>query len=88
MKCCRSLSIPGTGVSIAYVELLMSCSDINITINSIVHKNYDPELSANFTNLVTLPSSSIVGAMVIVWRIRGKIIRTVLCCVVYDSCTQ
>ena len=24
----------------------------------------------------------------IVWRIRGKIIRTVLCRVVYDSCTQ
>ena len=23
-----------------------------------------------------------------VWRIRGKIIRTVLCCVVYDSCAQ
>jgi len=26
--------------------------------------------------------------MMIVWRIRGKIIRTVLCCVVYNSCTQ
>jgi len=24
----------------------------------------------------------------IVWRIRRKIIRTVLCCVVYDSCAQ
>jgi len=24
----------------------------------------------------------------IVWRIRGKIIRTVLCCVVYDSYAQ
>jgi len=24
----------------------------------------------------------------IVWRIRGKIIRTVLCCIVYNSCTQ
>jgi len=24
----------------------------------------------------------------IVWRIRGKIIRTDLCCVVYDSCAQ
>jgi len=27
-------------------------------------------------------------AMIIVWRISGIIIRTVLCCVVYDSCTQ
>ena len=24
----------------------------------------------------------------IVWRIREKIIRTVLCCAVYDSCAQ
>jgi len=23
-----------------------------------------------------------------VWRIRGKVIRTVLCCVVYESCAQ
>jgi len=23
----------------------------------------------------------------IVWRIKGKIIRTVLCCIVYHSCT-
>jgi len=26
--------------------------------------------------------------MMIIWRIRWKIIRTVLCCVVYDSCAQ
>jgi len=26
--------------------------------------------------------------MIIVWRLQGKIIRTVLCCVVYDSCAQ
>jgi len=25
---------------------------------------------------------------VLVWRIRGKIIRTALCCVAYDSCAQ
>ena len=25
--------------------------------------------------------------MMIVWRIRRKIIRTALCCIVYDSCT-
>jgi len=27
------------------------------------------------------------GAM-IVWRLRGKIVRTAMCCVVYDSCAQ
>jgi len=26
--------------------------------------------------------------MMTVWRMRGKIIRTVLCCVVYDSCAE
>ena len=26
--------------------------------------------------------------IVIVWRIREKIIRTVLCCIVYQVCTQ
>jgi len=31
---------------------------------------------------------NVIWAMAIVWRIRGKIIRTVLCCVVYDSCAQ
>ena len=29
--------------------------------------------------------NSPVDIMMIVWRTRGKIIRTVLCCVVYDS---
>jgi len=32
--------------------------------------------------------SSIIWAMMIVCRIRGKIIRTVLCCVVFNSCAQ
>jgi len=35
----------------------------------------------------SLPTNSI-RAMMIVWRLGGKIIRTVLCCVVYDSCAQ
>ena len=35
-----------------------------------------------------LPLVDIIWAMMIVWWIRGEIIRTVLCCVVYDSCTQ
>ena len=36
------------------------------------------------------PSSPIdrIWALVLLWKIRGKIIRTVLCCVVYDSCAQ
>ena len=42
--------------------------------------------------VVLLPSLSlpvdIIWTMMIVWRITGKIIRTVLCCVVYNSCTE
>ena len=34
------------------------------------------------------PPVDIIWAMMIVWRLQGKIIRTVLCCVVYGSCTQ
>ena len=30
----------------------------------------------------------IIGAMVIVWRVRGKIIRSVLCNIVCNNCVQ
>jgi len=32
------------------------------------------------------PPVDIILAMMIVWRIKVEIIRTVLCCVVYNSC--
>ena len=38
--------------------------------------------------LIPSPVVDIISAMMIVWRIRGKIIRTVLCCVLHDSCAQ
>jgi len=34
------------------------------------------------------PSIDTIWAVMIVWRLGGKIIRTVLCCVVYDSCAH
>jgi len=34
------------------------------------------------------PQIDIIGAMMIVWRARGKIIRSVLCSIVYNNCTQ
>jgi len=34
------------------------------------------------------PQIDINGAMVIVWRARGKIIRSVLCSIVHNNCTQ
>jgi len=37
---------------------------------------------------LSLPPVGIIWAMMTSWKIRGKIIRTVLCCVVYDSCAS
>ena len=34
------------------------------------------------------PQIDIIGAMVIVWRVRGKIIRSVLCNIVRNNCAQ
>ena len=34
------------------------------------------------------PQIDIIGAMVIVWRVRGKIIRSVLCNIVCNNCAQ
>jgi len=34
------------------------------------------------------PQIDIIGVMVIVWRVRGKIIRSVLCNIVCNNCAQ
>jgi len=34
------------------------------------------------------PQIDIIGAMVVVWRVRGKIIRSVLCNIVCNNCAQ
>jgi len=34
------------------------------------------------------PQTDIIGAMVIVWRVRGNIVRSVLCNIVCNNCTQ
>ena len=34
------------------------------------------------------PPVDSIWAVMLVWRLRGKIIRTAPCCVVYNSCTQ
>jgi len=34
------------------------------------------------------PQIDIIRAVVIVWRVRGKIIRSVLCNIVCNNCTQ
>ena len=34
------------------------------------------------------PQIDIIGAMVIVWRVRGKIIRSVICNILCNNCAQ
>ena len=34
------------------------------------------------------PQIDIIGAMIIVWRVRGKIITSLLCSIVCNSCAQ
>ena len=38
--------------------------------------------------LHAFPQIYIIGAMMVVWRVRGKIIRTVLCSIVWNNCAQ
>ena len=39
-------------------------------------------------NHTPFPQIDIIGAMVIVWRVRGKIIRSVMCNIVRNNCAQ
>jgi len=38
-----------------------------------------------YLSLINLPQIDIIGAMMIVWRVRGKIIRYVLCTTIVHS---
>jgi len=50
---------------------------------------YGPaDATATLSSLPPFPQIDIIGAMVIVWRVRGKIIRSVLCNIVRNNCAQ
>jgi len=36
----------------------------------------------------SIPPVDIIGALMIVWRVRGKIIRSVLCSIVHNYCAH
>ena len=44
-------------------------------------------LSSAF-NIPPFPQIDIIGVVVIVWRVRGKAIRSVLCNIVCNNCAQ
>ena len=64
-----------------------STNDNWITAGLTCRRGVNVSLNA-FPSRPVWTSSELWFNINIVWRIRGKIIRTVLCCVVYDSCTQ
>jgi len=41
-----------------------------------------------FLDMSPFPQIDVIGAMVIVWRARGKIIRSVLCNIMCNDCAQ
>ena len=53
--------------------------------------NEVPEMywyNAALVHCPPFPQIDIIGAVVIVWRVRGKIIRSVLCNIVCNNCAQ
>jgi len=56
-------------------------------VSSFCNSNFQRVIFISVTRPLC-PPIDVIGALVVVWRIRGKIIRTALCCVVYDSCAQ
>jgi len=52
------------------------------------HVGHWPHSSYCYCYLSPFPQTDIIGAMVIVWRVRGKIITSVLCNIVCNNCAQ
>jgi len=60
---------------------LLYCKVIVLTVHSLL---------TVVVTFILYPSPPIdsISAVMIVWRLRGKIIRTTACCVLYDSCAH
>ena len=61
------------------------CSTSYAEISTAVVENVNQVVNNNF---LPFPQIDIIGAMVIVWRVRVKIIRSVLCNIVCNNCAQ
>ena len=63
---------------------------LNVPQNTFyVHKKYAVIVLLQCSDTgPPFPQIDIIGAMVIVWRVRGKIIRSVLCNIVCNDCAQ
>jgi len=57
-------------------------------VQSVCTPSNEDLMEADRIQIAPLPQIDIVGAVVIVWRVRGKIIRSVLCNIVCNNCAQ
>jgi len=56
--------------------------------NFALFRCYRPVIYTRPRTGLPFPQIDIIGAMVIVWRVRGKIIRSVLCNIACNNCAQ
>ena len=75
---CESLVVS----RIASVQNCSSFQQVHLICWHIRHLEWGP-----FIRLPSRPTGNIRD-MMIVWSIRGKIIRIILCCIMYQSCAQ
>jgi len=77
---------------IGYSELFYKRSPKTLHLCACVHctVNFWATVCKTARHMISdqIPQIDIIGAMVIVWRVRGKIIRSVLCNMVRNNCAQ
>jgi len=66
-------------------HVLSGCSPV--TLHSLTHAGV-ALVDVSWCELSSFLQIDIIGAMLIVWRVRGKIISSVLCSIVCNSCTH
>ena len=52
------------------------------------HKTLNLKSYVSLCHILPFPQIDIIGAVVIVWKVRGKTIRSVLCNIVCNNCAQ
>jgi len=70
---------------VVFAVCMASCGNRNkpSRVNSLQHR-----LSSHCVLAAFCVRIDIIGAMIAVWRVRGKIIRSVLCSIVCNNCAQ
>jgi len=88
-----TLLVIGSFWQLAPLKLLWIAASVSLRLNLASYKSFSqtvlnrfPSDWANWLSPSSLKDS--IRAVMVGWRLGGKIIGTILCCVVYDSCAQ